>query len=160
MDNPLANYANDALEMGLAIAEELENPTGGPVMLDLYADAVLFELTARPDSQRVALERFITFAESELDLTTPQHLLERGRFDLALLLQREGEHDLAVRQCERIVLDHPDGRFPAAALAMSGGILAEQQRWEEARQAYERLLLQYPDHLFADDIREQLRGLP
>ena len=33
MDNPAAPYANDALDLGLAIAEEMDNPSGGPAIL-------------------------------------------------------------------------------------------------------------------------------
>ena len=49
LDNPGAPYANDALDLGLAIAEEMENPSGGPSILALYAASVYFDLTAQPD---------------------------------------------------------------------------------------------------------------
>jgi tetratricopeptide (TPR) repeat protein len=160
MDNPLADYANDALELGLAIAEELDNPTGGPRILEAYARSVYYDLTAQPDSQAAALRDFITFASAELDLTQPQHLLERCRFELARLAWRLGDWQTAVQECERIVLDHPAGRYPPEALVLEGRIWEERGAWDRARQAYERLLQQYPEHLFADDIREQIRSLP
>jgi tetratricopeptide (TPR) repeat protein len=160
MDNPRADYANDALDLGLAIAEELDNPTGGPALLDLYARSVQFALTAQPDSQQTALERYVTEAAAQVDLEQPQYLLERARYELARLLWHEGRDDEALAQCDRIVLDHPDGRYPAEALVLAGRIHEERDEWEEAREVYERLLLQYPDHLFADDVRDRLKGLP
>ena len=90
LDNPMANYANNALDLGLAIAEELDNPTGGPAMLTLYARSSYFDLTVQPDSQRVALERYIRVASRQLDLEQPQHLLERSRFELARLYSDTG----------------------------------------------------------------------
>jgi len=159
-DDPRANYANDALDLGLAIAEELVNPSGGPGMLALYARSTYFELTAAPDSQRVALKRFIATAAAELDLQLPQYLLERARFELAHLYWAAGESGPALAQCDRIILDHPDGRYPAEALALQGRILAAEEDDVRARQAYERLLTQYPEYLFADDIRDSLRSLP
>lgn len=160
MDNPRAGYANDALDLGLAVAEELDNPTGGPVLLTLYARSVYFDLTAAPDSQRTALEHFVSVAATQVDLSQPQYLLEKGRFGLAQLCWRLGDPDAALVQCERIVSDHPAGRYPAEALVLSGRIHESAERWETARQAYERLLVQYPDHLFADDIRDRIRSLP
>ncbi len=160
MDNPAAPYANDALDLGLAVAEELENPTGGPVVLDLYARGVYFDLVAKPDSQTVALERFVRATPLRVDLTQPQHLLERGRYELAHLYWSLGRGDEALAQCERIVADHPDGRYPAAALALRGVLLAGRDEKDLARLAYERLLNQYSDYLFVDDVRDSLRSLP
>ncbi len=159
MDAPEADYANDALALGLAIADELENPTGGPDLLSAYARAVRWELAARPDSQIVALERFVGEAAARVDLSRPQHLLERGRFELAGLLHERGRDAEALAQCERILLDHPDGRYPAEALRLAGRIHAERGEAEQARRAWERLLVQYPDNLFIDEIREKLRDL-
>ena len=160
MDNPAAPYANDALELGLAVAEELDNPSGGPAILDLYAPCLYYDLTAQPDSQLVALENFVGEAELVLDLETAQHLLERGRFELATLYETAGRGDDALAQLQRIVLDHPDGRFPAAALARRAAIFSRRGEAERARAEYQRLLMQYPDYLFADDVRDRLKNLP
>ncbi len=160
IDAPAAPYANDALELGLAVAEEMENPTGGPPILALYARAVYFDVTAQPDSQLVALERFVAEAPRLLDLSAPQYLLERGRYELALLYLAAGRTGDALDQLTRIVGDHPDGRYPAQALALSGHISTEAGDPDTARDTYERLLIQYPDYLFSDDIRDEVRSLP
>lgn len=66
----------------------------------------------------------------------------------------------ATAQCDTIVLNHPAGRYPAAALDMKGRMLADTGRYEAAREAWQRLLIQYPNHLFAADVRDRIRSLP
>ncbi len=160
LDDPAAPYANDALALGLIVAEELQNPTGGEAMLGLYCVSVAHALAAQPDSQRVALERYVDRAAVQLDLAAPQPLLEHARFELAGLYLATGQRAAALAQLDRIVLDHPDGRYPADALAERGRILAEADDAAGARAAYERLLIQYPDYLFAAEVRERVRSLP
>ena len=161
LDNPAAPYANDALELGLVVAEELQNPTGGPDMLARYARAVWWELTAQPDSQKVALLRYIDRAALQADLKEKQTLLERARFELADLERGAGRVEAALAQLERIVADQPDGRLAAPALALRGAIYSEDRLdAAAARREYERLLVQYPDYLFATEIRQRLRDLP
>ncbi len=160
LDNPAAPYANDALEMGLVVAEELMNPTGGPDLLLRYAQAVWWDLAAEPDSQRVALERYLARASVEVDLQEKQPLLERARMELARLERQRGRIDAALAQLERIVGDQPDGRLAPAALALRGEILAtDRADAAAARREYERLLVQYPDYLFVNEIRQRLREL-
>jgi len=161
LDSPAAPYANDALELGLVIAEELQNDTGGPDLLARYARAVWWELAAEPDSQRVALQRYITRAAVQADLTAAQPLLERARWELAELEREAGRIDEALAELDRIVLDQPAGRLAAAALARRGEILAaDRHDTVAARREYERLLLQYPDYLFATEVRQRLKDLP
>jgi len=160
LDNPSAPYANDALDLGLAIAEEMDNPSGGPSILTLYAGSVYFDLTYQPQARLVALEGFVTQAALLVDLEEPQHLLERGRFELATLSLEAGRPDQALEWLRQVVSDHPNGRYPAQALALRGRILQDAGRLEEARNAWERLLAQYPEFLFIDDVRDELRTLP
>ena len=160
MDNPAAPYANDALDLGLALAEELENPGGGPTIMGAYAASVYADLTARPAERLAALERFVQEASMRLDPAEPQHLLERGRWELAQALVAAGRRADGLAQLDAIVAGHPDGRYPAAALQLKGRLLAEDGRPEAAREAWQRLLSQYPGFLFSDDVRDDLRRLP
>ncbi len=160
MDNPAAPYANDALELGLAITEEMENPSGGPEMLLLYAQAVYFDLVAKPELRLEALERFVTEGLKRLDLEEPQHLLERARFELAGSYAEQDRLDDALNTLRTVVLDHPGGRFAAEALVQQSRLLREAGRGPEARRALEQLLAQYPDYLFIDDVRDEVRSLP
>ncbi|MCB1182499.1 tetratricopeptide repeat protein [bacterium] len=160
LDSPGAAYANDALELGLIIAEEMENPSGGPEILGLYAPAVYADLTAHPDARVTALERFLGEAERRLDLTAPQHLYERAAFELADAYAAHGRDDEALALLQRLALEHPDGRYAARALQRRGELLQEAGRAAAARTVWEQLLAQYPDYLFIDDVREELRALP
>jgi tetratricopeptide (TPR) repeat protein len=160
LDNPGAPYANEALDMGLAIAEEMDNPTGGPDILSLYAPSVYYDLTANRTARRTALEIFLTEAEPRLDPEEPQHLLERARYELANLYLEENRWDEGFALLNAVVLKHPDGRYPARALALRGEILLNQGRGDEARRAWEQLLAQFPDYLFIDDVRDDLRAMP
>jgi len=160
MDNPGAPYANNSLDLGLAIAEEMDNPSGGPSILDLYSPSVYFDLTAKPDMRLTALEDFVTRTVLLVDLEEPQHLLERGRFELANPYLDAGRIDEALERLDQVINVHPDGRYPARALVLRGRILQDAGRSDEARNAWERLLAQYPEYLFLDDVRDELRALP
>lgn len=161
LDSPTAPYANDALGLGLLVADELQNPTGGLDLLARYARAVWWQLAAEPDSQRVALERYVDRAVRQVDQTARQPLLAHARLELAELHVAAGRFEPALAQLERIVLDLPHGRLAPRALARRGEILAGLRRdVPAARREYERLLIQYPEYLFADEVRLRLRSLP
>jgi len=160
LDNPGASYANNALDLGLIIAEEMDNPTGGPDILALYAPAVYAELVARPDERVAALENFVTVAGSRLDPEEPQHLYEKALFELATIYAGNGRTDEALALLQRVVLEHPDGRYPARALHLRGELLQSGGRGSAAGAAWQQLLAQYPDYLFIDDVRDYLRALP
>ncbi len=160
MDNPAAPYANNALELGLAITEEMENPSGGPELLLLYSQSVYFDLVVKPEQRVLALEDFITEAARRLDMEDPQHLLERARFELAAAYVDQGRRDDAIALLKVLVLEHPRGRFPAESLLMESRLQQEAGLDEDARQTLEMLLAQYPDYLFIDDVRDAVRSLP
>jgi len=160
MDNPAAPYANEALELGLAIAEEMENPSGGPSVLALYARSIYFDLTAQPAARRSALEHFVRTGTATLDLEEDQHLLERGRLELAQLLAEAGEYPAAIRELQEIFKRHPRGRFPGESLALQGELYVAIGQNDKASEVWQQLLVQYPDYLFIDDVRDQLRSLP
>jgi len=160
MDNPAAPYSNDALELGLAITEEMENASGGPELLLLYSQSVYFDLVVKPHERLTALEKFIADAEARLDMEEPQHLLERARFELASAYADMGRTDEAVALLNVLVLDHPRGRFPAESLLMKSRLQQEAGQVSDARQTLEMLLAQYPDYLFIDDVRDAVRSLP
>ena len=161
LDQPAAPYANDALWLGLLIAEELQNPSGGLELLARYAPSVWWNLAAEPDSQRVALTRYVNLAARQVDQSAPQSLLEHARFELADLLRQAGRLDEALAQLDRVVLDLPHGRLAPRALVARAEILAaEFGDAAAAGREYERLLVQYPEYLFAAEVRQKLRSLP
>ena len=160
MDNPAAPYANDALELGLAITEEMENPSGGPELMLLYSQSVYFDLVVKPELRVDALEKFIVDAQGRVDMEEPQHLLERARFELATAYAGQGRDDEAIALFKAVVLDHPRGRFPAQAMLMQSRLQQDAGKIDDARQTLEMLLAQYPDYLFIDDVQDAVRSLP
>ena len=158
IDHPKAPYANEALEMGLAIVEEMENPSGGPNILAMYAESIYFDLVGRTADQVTALENFIARAGLQVDTEEPQHLLERGKYELGELYSTLDRDQEALDVFNRVVADHPDGRFAAASLVRRGVLFAGQGRYGAARRELDLLLAQYPDYLFIDDVRDMLRG--
>ncbi len=158
LDNPGADYANDALDLGLLIAEELTNPTGSPQRLEAFAPCMYWELARRPVYRQEALERFLeTHAATD---GGDDDLLDRVRLDLSLVYAESGWTDKAAGLCAAVVSEHPDGARAAAALYRQGEILARGGRVGEGREAWERLLVQYPDALESEDARAHLRSLP
>ncbi|MBU2500171.1 tetratricopeptide repeat protein [bacterium] len=160
MDNPAASYSNDALELGLAIAEELDNPTGGPEIIGFYARAVMYDLVDRPSARLAALEDFVQEATLRVDPDAKQYLLERGLYELAGARAEAGDIEGARLALQTIYQEHADGRYAALAMAGEGALLMDAGRATEAQQVWNRLLAQYPDYLFIDDVRDELRKLP
>ncbi len=159
MDNPGAPYANDALELGLAVAEELDNPSGGPEILGFYAPCVLYDLLDRPDERLPALRTFVRETARRVDLSEPQHLLERGMYELAGALSAADSSAAARRVLRSLYTEHPDSRYAAAAMDQEGKLLLAEGNASAARDIWTRLLVQYPDYLFLPDVRDELKTL-
>lgn len=160
MDNPAAPYANDALELGLAITEEMDNPSGGPELLLLYSQSVYYDLVADQEQRVTALEKFLAQALRLVDMEEPQHLVERARFELATAYGEQGRPEEAIQLFKTIVRDHPRGRFPAESLMHQSRLEQELGRTEQAKETLQLLLAQYPEYLFIDDARDAVRSLP
>ena len=160
MDNPAAPYANDALELGLAITEEMDNPSGGPELMLRYSQSVYYDLVADQERRITALEQFLTDALILVDMEEPQHLVERARFELANAYAEQGRLDEAILIFKTIVRDHPRGRFPAESLMFESGLQLELGQVDRAKETLQLLLAQYPDYLFIDDARDAVRSLP
>jgi hypothetical protein len=142
------------------VAEELENPTGGPAVLALYAPTIYHDLTGDRAARRAALRAFVDGAAILVDPQEQQNLLERGRWDLAQLALADGDTAFTLDLLDTITHEHAEGRLPAAALAETARLRAASGRTDAARTALERLLAQYPNYLFVDDARDRLRSLP
>ncbi len=71
-----------------------------------------------------------------------------------------GRRDQALVWLTEVIREHPDGRYPGPALVLRAQLLQDLGRADEARQDLELLLAQYPDYLFIDDVRDELRDLP
>ncbi len=157
LDGSASDVANDALDLGLLIAEELMQPTGGPSRLEAYAPAVLAALVRDDEAHRVALQAFVHGAAGD---AAEDRLLDRARLELAAALLRAGDADGAAAQCRLVATEHPSGPLAPRALLREGEALVAAQRAPEGRTVWERLLLQYPDAMEAEDARLKLRRSP
>ena len=157
LDGSASDVANDALDLGLLIAEELMQPTGGPSRLAAYAPAVAAALVRDDEALREALQAFVRDAGVTVD---QDRLLDRVRLELAETLLRSGDADGAAEQCRLVSADHPSGPLAPRALLREGEALVAARREQDGRDVWERLLLQYPDAMEAEDARLKLRSSP
>ncbi|MBK6898937.1 MAG: hypothetical protein IPH09_06595 [bacterium] len=157
LDGSASDVANDALDLGLLIAEELMQPTGGPSRLAAYAPAVGAALVRDDAARLAALQAFVRDVAGD---AAEDRLLDRVRLELAETLLRAGDADGAASQCRLVSTAHPSGPLAPRALLREGAALVAAGRAQDGRAAWERLLLQYPDALEAEDARLELRSSP
>ena len=160
LNDPRADQANDALDLALLLAEELDRPEGGSTLLDVYAPAVAAELCRRDDDRLEALTALLRTAEAMPGVVGESALVDRARLELGALEAGEGRYRRAAELAAAVASDHPGGDSAAAALLIQGRWLAAAGDAVAARLAWERLVLQYPDDLAAEDARTLLRELP
>ncbi len=160
LDNPGAPYANDALELGLAVAEELDNSSGGPEILGFYAPCVLFDLLDQPSRRLAALRNFVRETSRRVDLSEPQHLLEKGMFELAGALADADSTAAARSMLRSLYTNNPDSRYAPRAMDLAGRLLQQDGQRDAAQDIWTRLLVQYPDYIFLPDVRDELKELP
>jgi tetratricopeptide (TPR) repeat protein len=154
--DPSADIANDALSLGLLLAELMDDPLLDPQVKDLYGRAVLLELLRRDDDRLAVLAQLADVA-SEFSSPATRAVAEQALMDLAQLNARRGGVNTAIRNFSRLAADYPDGRYPARALYLKGDLLAGQTRYQDAFRAWELLLIQYPASPQAEGARRRLQ---
>jgi len=160
LDDPRADHANDALDLALMLAEELERSGGGDALLEAYAPVVAAGLCRRDDERRAALAALLDLAENTLGAVGGSALVDRARLELGALEAAQGRYRQAAELASSVAIDHPDGALAATSLLTCGEWLTAAGDSGAARRAWERLVSQYPDDLSAEDARTLLRELP
>lgn len=144
---PEDRLANDCLDLALTVNEAT-----------FQADSAL----ARYGSyQRALLRRQPELARRELETLVREHpesgLGPLALFDLAQNLVTSGLYDAALQRFAALVAAHPEHRLaPRALEAMADVQLQHLAKLEMAIANYERILLDYPEDLFQDDVRKKL----
>jgi len=156
--NPRSNYANDALDLALLVAEEQARPNGDAALLEAYSVCIRGDLFGDESMQRGAYERLLARADPEAEADSP--VVARARLELAELDYREGRFARAISLCAAVAADQPDGPYAARALLRQGAMLDRSGDYAQARHAWERLLAQYPTTLEAEDARQLIRDQP
>jgi TolA-binding protein len=144
---PEDRLANDCLDLALTLSEaSLEDSTS----LGRYAQYHQALLRRKPEEARAILEQFVANQ-------TASSLHALASFELGKGLVAAGKYEEALQQFAALVVTHPEHRLAPRALEASGDLqLDKLRRREEAMATYERILLEYPDDLFQDDVRKKL----
>ena len=147
---PQGFSVNDALLLSLLIDEvSAENESA----LQMYAGAMFL---ARQRRYREALESF-----RSIEKQLPEGpLRDDVLMQTALVRDHIGLHDEALADLQALMAQYPKSRFCPQALRRIGEIYEYHIKdLPAARQAYERLLSDYPDYLFLNEVRRTLRRL-
>ena len=147
---PQGFFINDALQLSMLIMEAANGPEEA---LLAFAEAVF---SVRQRQYRQALEAFGRIEGQFSD----SPLLDDVLMQTALINRRMGRYQEALADLETLMTRYPDSRFCAPALRQMGEIYQHDVKdLPAARQAYERLLNEYPDYLFLNEVRRTLRAL-
>jgi tetratricopeptide (TPR) repeat protein len=158
LENAQADYANDALELAVLVAEEQARPNSDSTLLEAYSVCMREELLGDEDSLLQAYEGFVQSLEPITLRESP--VAARARLELAELDFLAGRFARGLSLCAAVAVDQPDGPFAAKALFRQGDILFSIGDVDKARHVWERLLIQYPVTLEAEDARQLIRTLP
>lgn len=151
MEQPRADYTNDALELAVILAEEEMNGVADSTGLRLYGHTLYAKATFDDDQREALLSRLAAEGDS------PVH--QRARLELARELRKRGHLEEALLICDRLVGSAPDSRYAPSTLDLSAAIALELGRPEEARTRWERLLVDYGEYVMLDKVRDRLRAL-
>lgn len=147
-DFPKGVYVNDALEKTILI-----NTVGADSpQLDLYSRALF-----------LSVQRKYADALQELDkLNNGKNstIADRAIYDKALIYQRQKEWDSALKNLNILVSSFPQSFYAPLSLKMNGDIyFSVLKEDEKAREAYQKILDNYPKALFLDEVRQKLKIL-
>jgi len=144
---PEDRLANDCLDLALLLNEASLDPPGVRERYGQYRRAMLRK---DHDGARSQLEALVgEHPESSLH---PIALFELGR-----VFDAEAKYEVAMQRYESVVELHAEHRLAARALEAIGDLYLEKLGQPElAVSSYERILVDYPDDLFLDDVRKKL----
>lgn len=151
MEQPLADYTNDALDLALVLAEFEMSGVEDDAPLRAYGRALYLRAVHEPEQLVSTLE---TIAES-----AASPIRDRARLDLARLAREGGRNEVALGWARRISAEDGASRYAAAALDLEGEVLEGLGRVDEALAVYERLLLEHEGYVMIDRIRDRVRDL-
>ena len=151
MEQPLADYTNDALDLALVLAEFEMGGDPDDAPLRAYGQALYFRAVHEPAQLMSTLE---TVAEG-----APSPVRDRARLDLARMARQRGESERAVGWARRVNAEDALSRYAATALDLEGEVLEQLGRVDEALSVYERLLLEHERYVMVDRIRDRVREL-
>ena len=144
--------ANDAMELSLLISDNMEDDsTYG--MLELFADADLLLYRNLLDSAWAGYD-----AVSHAALSHP--LFDEVLIRKAQIRLKQARYDEADSLLQRLIVFYPDDLTADDALMMRGELNENQLHdLSKARDCYEKILIDYPNSLYADLARKRYNAL-
>jgi tetratricopeptide (TPR) repeat protein len=144
------SYVNDALELSFLIEE---NKAKAVAALQLYSDACKYNLQKKPDK---AIASLIEITENYPDVG----LVEIALMDLGALEKSQQNYIAAINYFEILLNEHPESIYNALAQKRiaeiyESGIGDAQKAFE----AFESVLINYPESLYIEEVRQKLREL-
>jgi tetratricopeptide (TPR) repeat protein len=144
---PEDRLANDCLDLALILLESSGDDPGAQQRFGSY--------------RRARLLRDRSGMQSELEALVASYpsssLAPVGLYELAGVLHEQRQDDMALGRYEAVLTQHPKHRLAARALEAIGDLQMEHlHRPDLAVVSYERILLEYPDDLFLDGVRQKV----
>ncbi len=145
---PKGIYVNDCLEMTILI-----NSLGaGSPQLILYGGALF-----------LSVQRKYADALQELDKLAHDKnsgIADRAIYDKAIIYQKQRNWELALNNLKDLVNNFPQSFYAPLSLKMSGDVYFSVLKDDEkAKEAYQKILDDYPKALFLDEVRQKLKIL-
>lgn len=149
-DAPEDRLANDCLDLALLLNEaSFYDP---PEALQSYSQYRRALIHRDPDATRAALQAIVEDHPGA-------SLRAVALFELARNFTAAKQYDVAQAYYERLVGEHAQHRLAPRALEAIGDLqLLHLGQPEASVASYERILLEYPDDLFLDEVRQKLLG--
>ncbi len=151
-ESPRADYANDALDLALVLAEEKMSGATDEAALGHYGAMLYHRSVADRRAMREDLEAILN-GEGR----TPLRM--RARLDLARLEFDDGDAEAALAELDLLLREAPSSRRVPEALEWKGEVLESLGREGEAMKVYEQLLVDHGDYVQLDRIRDRIRDL-
>lgn len=148
---PREAYTNDALDLAILVAEE--EFSGAPDEEGLNQYGVMLYQRATHQSEEM-LQTLALIAERP---ASP--VRDRSRLNLVEIYRQRGDYETALGWVDRVIADSPESRVVPEALDLRAGLLLATGRPEQARESWERILLEHEDYVMVDRVRDRLAEL-
>lgn len=148
VDYPQGFYINDAVQLSFVINQAGEDHE----LLNSYADACLFQKMKLYDS---TVSRLISIADAE-----NKALADIALIRLTEIVLQSGDSAGAVKFVDRMEAEHAESYYLPYALKTKADVLqTRKDLLPQAKEIYRRLLENYPNYPFINEVRERLREL-
>ncbi len=141
-------YINDAVQLSFVI-----NQAGDAIdLLDNYAGAMQFQKMKLNDS---TVSRLVSIADAENKALSDIALIR-----LVEIVLNRGDSTGAIKYVERMETEHPESYYlPYGLKAKADILVTKPDAFASAKEIYRRLLENYQNYPFINEVREKLRKL-